>query len=44
MKPHWLPGVLFIAAGILVIVRPNLIEWLLGIVLILVGIVSLLRR
>ncbi len=37
MKWNWV-GAILIIAGILVIVRPNLIEWLIGIAMIVIGV------
>ncbi len=42
MKWSWV-GATLIVAGILIIVRPNLIEWLIGIVMIIIGVFYFLQ-
>jgi multisubunit Na+/H+ antiporter MnhC subunit len=42
MKWSWV-GATLVIAGILVIVRPNLIEWLIGIAMILIGVFYFLQ-
>ncbi|MFC1912747.1 DUF3096 domain-containing protein [Chloroflexota bacterium] len=37
-------AVLWVVAGILVIVFPNILSWLLGVALILVGVLTFLRK
>ncbi|MGD1118140.1 MAG: DUF3096 domain-containing protein [Dehalococcoidales bacterium] len=37
-------GVLFIVFGILVLIFPNILEWLVGIFFIVAGILSLMRQ
>jgi uncharacterized membrane protein HdeD (DUF308 family) len=37
-------GIIAIILGIVIIVRPNLIEWLVGIGLIVLGILSIIRK
>ena len=37
-------GILFIVFGILVLVFPNLLQWLVGIFLIVAGILALIRK
>ena len=43
MKIPWI-GIIFIVAGILVLVLPNLINWLIGIALIVVGVLHVIKR
>ena len=43
MKISWI-GVFLVVAGILVLVLPNLINWLIGITLIVVGILYLIKK
>ncbi len=42
MKWSWV-GATLVIAGILVLVRPNLIEWLIGIAMILIGVFYFLQ-
>lgn len=42
MKWSWI-GAILIIAGILVIVRPNLIEWVIGISMIVIGVFYFLQ-
>ena len=44
MKSNWLIGLVFIFAGILVLVWPQFYQWVLGIGLIVVGVLSFLKR
>ncbi len=39
----WLPGLVMIIIGILVLVAPDLIRWVLGIGIIVVGVLNLMR-
>ncbi len=39
----WLPGLVMIIIGILVLVLPDLIRWVLGIGIIVVGVLNLMR-
>ena len=43
MKLNWI-GVIFIIAGILILVLPNIIEYLIGIGLIIIGILYFVRK
>ncbi len=43
MKWSWI-GIVWIIAGILVLVLPHLINWLIGIAIIVVGVLHLLRK
>ena len=43
MKIPWI-GIIFIVAGILVLVLPNLINWLIGIALIVAGVLHVIKR
>jgi len=40
----WLPGIVMIIVGILVLVWPDLIRWALGIGLIVVGVLNLMGK
>ena len=40
----WLPGLVMIIIGILVLVLPDLIRWVLGIGIIVVGVLNLIGR
>jgi uncharacterized membrane protein HdeD (DUF308 family) len=40
----WLPGIVMIINGILVLVWPDLIRWVLGIGIIVVGVLNLIGR
>jgi len=40
----WLPGIVMIIIGILVLVWPDLIRWALGIGIIVVGVLNLIGR
>ncbi len=40
----WMPGIVMIIVGILVLFLPDLIRWIVGIGIIVVGILSFLRR
>ncbi len=43
MKWSWI-GIVWIVVGILVLVLPHLINWLIGIALIVIGILHLIKR
>ncbi len=40
----WLPGIVMIIIGVLVLVLPDLIRWVLGIGIIVVGVLNLIKR
>ncbi len=40
----WLPGIVMIIIGVLVLVLPDLIRWVLGIGIIVVGVLNLTKR
>ncbi len=40
----WLPGIVMIIIGVLVLVLPDLIRWVLGIGIIVVGVLNLVKR
>ena len=39
----WLPGIVMIIIGVLVLVLPDLIRWVLGIGIIVVGVLNLIK-
>ncbi len=41
---RWLPGIVMLIIGILVLVLPDLIRWVLGIGIIVVGVTTLIGR
>ncbi len=41
---RWLPGILMLIIGILILFLPDLIRWVLGIGIIVMGVLNLIRQ